>query len=52
MDFWQAFWLIIISFSLVSFTYMSVKMFYKGFGELKYMLSVLETEYDKTNINK
>jgi len=34
MKIWELLWLIIILFSLLSFTYMSVKILYKGYPEL------------------
>ena len=39
---WIIIWTIVIVFSLVGFTYMSVKILYKGVGELKEMFRVLK----------
>ena len=44
MGFWETFWAILILFSLVSFTYMSIKIVYKGLDELKYMLLSIKNE--------
>lgn len=44
METWTVIWAIIISFSLISFTYLSIKILIKGLGELKYMLSRVEQE--------
>ena len=44
MGTWTVIWAIIISFSLISFTYLSIKILFKGLGELKYMLSRVEQE--------
>lgn len=41
MNLWEYFWIVIISFSIVSFTYMSVKVVYKGLDELKDMFNSL-----------
>ena len=41
MTMWIVIWGIIILFSLISFTYMSVKILYKGIGELKEMFHTL-----------
>ena len=45
MSGWEIFWLIIISFSVLSFSYMSLKMLYRGFPELKEMLTELGEEH-------
>lgn len=37
MNLWEYFWLVTILFSIVSFTYMSIKVVYKGFAEMKEM---------------
>ncbi len=42
MEVWIVIWAAIIIFSLTSFTYLSLKILYKGFGELKYMLSKIK----------
>jgi len=42
MNFWEYFWGLVILFSIVSFTYMSIKVIYKGVAELKKMLSDLK----------
>ena len=42
MEIWTIIWAIIISFSLISFTILSIKILFKGFDELKYMLSSME----------
>lgn len=41
MKAWEIFWGVIILFSTLSFTYMSVKILYKGFDELKEMFRKL-----------
>lgn len=46
MSFWVYFWGAVILFSILSFTYMSLKVIYKGLAELKEMLTQLE------NVNK
>ena len=38
---WTVFWAVVISFSLVSFSYMSVKVLYNGVSELKDMFEHL-----------
>jgi hypothetical protein len=42
MSGWIIFWAIIILFSLISFTYMSIKILYKGLPELKSMFTNLD----------
>ncbi len=42
MNLWEYFWIVIIFFSITSFTYMSVKVIYKGFAELKEMFENLK----------
>ncbi len=42
MSGWIIFWAIIIIFSLLSFTYMSIKILYRGLPELKSMFKNLE----------
>ena len=44
MNLWEYFWAGIILFSIVSFTYMSVKVIYKGLNELKDMFESLNTK--------
>lgn len=46
MKIWELFWLIIILFSLLSFTYMSVKILYKGYPELIDMFHDLKNSDD------
>ena len=41
---WEIFWAIIILFSTLSFTFMSVKILHIGFSELKEMFKKLESE--------
>ncbi len=41
MNLWEYFWGVVILFSVVSFTYMSIKVIYKGFNEMKEMLTKL-----------
>ncbi len=41
MNLWEYFWLIIIAFSTVSFTYMSIKVIIKGYGEMMEMFKNL-----------
>ena len=41
MKFWEIFWLIVVSFSVVSFTYLSLKILIKGWPELKFMFNAL-----------
>jgi hypothetical protein len=38
---WIIFWEIIVVFSVISFTYMSIKMLYKGVAELTEMFKML-----------
>ncbi len=49
MGFWEIVWLVTIVFSTLSFTFMSIRVLYFGFGELKFMLSSLETEHNNNN---
>ena len=37
MNLWEYFWAAVILFSIISFTYMSIKVVYKGFAEMKEM---------------
>ena len=39
---WIIIWTIFIVFSLIGFTYMSIKILYKGIAELKEMFRVLK----------
>ena len=41
MNLWVYFWGAVILFSIVSFTYMSIKVIYKGLAELKEMFESL-----------
>ncbi len=47
MNMWIVIWGIIILFSVISFTFMSVKILYKGIGELKEMFHKLNEENGK-----
>ena len=47
MNGWIIFWDIIIGFSVLSFSYMSIKILIKGFKRLKEMF----TDLDKNNSN-
>jgi len=42
MSTWEIFWIIVIVFSVLSFTYMSIKMLFRGFSELKEMFAILK----------
>ncbi len=42
MNFWEYLWGIVILFSILSFAYLSLKVVYKGFAELKEMFKLLE----------
>lgn len=44
MDLWELFWLVVIIFSIISFTYMSIKIVYKGLAELKEMFTSLNKD--------
>ena len=44
MSFWEIFWIVVIAFSVISFTYMSIKMLYLGLPELKEMFTALSEE--------
>ena len=44
MSFWEIIWFGVVIFSIASFTYMSVKIVYKGFAELKEMLTSLNID--------
>ena len=52
MSGWEIFWAIVITFSLVSFTYMSVKMLYLGLPELKEMFALLASAKKSREDNK
>jgi hypothetical protein len=41
MNLWEYFWAAVILFSIISFTYMSIKIVYKGLAELKEMFKTL-----------
>ena len=43
MNFWEIFWMVNIILALVSFTIISVYVLIKGYGEVKEMLSSLES---------
>ncbi len=43
MGFWEVFWMVLIIFALVSFSIISVVLLLKGYGEVKEMLSSLES---------
>jgi hypothetical protein len=47
MNIWIVIWGIIILFSLIAFTFMSLRILYKGIGELKEMLHRLREENSK-----
>lgn len=49
MNFYIIFWEAVVLFSLLSFTYMSFKVLYRGFPELRDMLRNLEKERQKNN---
>ena len=40
----EIFWLAVVIFSIVSFTYMSIKIVYKGLAEMKEMFISLKNE--------
>ena len=44
MSAWELFWFLTIIISIISFTYMSVKIVYKGLNELKEMFTKLNSE--------
>ncbi len=44
MKFWEIFWLLVVLFSVLSFTYLSLKILIKGWPELKEMFSALSKE--------
>ena len=41
MNLWEYFWLAVIVFSICSFTYMSIRIVYKGLAEMKEMFNQL-----------
>jgi len=47
MNFWTVFWGMVILFSLLAFTLLSVKILYKGIGELKEMFQMLKNKNEK-----
>ena len=49
MKFWEIFWAVLILFSLLSFTYLSLRILIKGWPELKEMLHALEQEAPPEN---
>ncbi len=49
MKFYIIFWEAVVLFSLLSFTYMSFKVLYRGFPELKEMLRNLDNEHKKNS---
>jgi len=51
MIFFNWFWYAIIVFSLVSFTYLSLKVLYKGLPELKTMFAVLQKEKEANTLS-
>ncbi len=52
MSGWEIFWAVVIGFSMLSFTYMSVKMLYFGLPELKEMFTSLSEEQLKKESEK
>ena len=44
MNAWIIFWAVIIIFSVLSFSYMSIQVLYKGLDELRYMFKRLDDE--------
>lgn len=44
MSLWEYFWGVVILFSIVSFTFMSGKVIYKGLSELKEMFDNLTSK--------
>ncbi len=44
---WILFWTIVIIFSLLGFTIMSVKILYKGYDELKDMFRILKEKKEQ-----
>ncbi|GEM_PF-1693951 len=49
MNFWEIFWGLVVLFSIISFTYMSVKILYSGFPELKEMFTALNEKANGKN---
>ncbi len=47
MGVWAIIWAIIISFSIISFAYLSIKILIQGMAELKFMLSVVEHDEEE-----
>ncbi len=52
MSGWEIFWVLILGFSVLSFTYMSVKMLYFGLPELREMFTSLSEEQVKKESGK
>jgi len=48
MEFWEMFWMVNIILALISFTFFSVSVLIKGYGEVKDMLSALEKGNDSS----
>ncbi len=44
MNAWIIFWLIVIIFSVLSFSYMSIQVLFKGWGEMFDMFKRLDEE--------
>ncbi len=48
MGFWEIFWAISILFAVVSFSILSLSVLYKGFQEVKDMLTALDDAENKS----
>ncbi len=48
MNMWVLFWGIIVLFSVISFSYMSIKILYRSIAELKEMFKTLDDRYKVT----
>ena len=46
MNMWSHFWGIVVLFSVISFSYMSVKILCKSIAELKEMFKTLDDRYN------
>lgn len=46
---WEIFWTIVVLFSILSFTYLSVKILIKGWPELKDMFNALDSQATERN---
>ena len=46
---WEIFWLIVIIFSVLSFTYISVAALIKGIPELKSMFTKIDSEEEESD---